>query len=322
MRQPRYLWVAVMVLSAAIILGPELRQRTSWWMDADVPMRAEWRSLSPYPDLPETGLWAADQPKPLESRAFGRLPPEQTIYLTAPQVQGYRLATELPGAPWRMPVYLVGRYPDEYARRLGQVVPGQDGWGFEPKLSLVDFGIRGEHRLPPIAGHGRITNGSDATVLAQAFLKPFFMRDTEWATAVEVPEGWRVFFEQRIGKVPIYGDKPIQAHLSPDGDLIYALGRRRPVLYRSSYTIRSSKAAWLALSRGKGYGFTLLHGAPPPSAGEEFVVTRIELCYLVPHVNTDLEVMQPHWAFWNAAGKVLFVPAVADPYVTWPKVGG
>jgi hypothetical protein len=32
----------------------------------------------------------------------------------------------------------------------------------------------------------------------------------------------------------------------------------------------------------------------------------------------DLEVMQPYWAFQNSSGATLFVPAIADPYVTWP----
>ena len=51
------------------------------------------------------------------------------------------------------------------------------------------------------------------------------------------------------------------------------------------------------------------------------MVHAVELAYVEDQVQTSPEVMQPYYAFRNDRGETLYVPAIADPYVSWPKPG-
>jgi hypothetical protein len=102
--------------------------------------------------------------------------------------------------------------------------------------------------------------------VARLVFNPEQAHPLDWERLSELVDNWKVVFWQKVDGIRIYQDKPLQADISRDGQLTYALGRRRPLLYASFYPVRPSEEAWRALSSGKGFGFTAIHGAPAPQA--------------------------------------------------------
>ena len=281
---------------------------------------ADWQGLSPYPELSDTEFWAPDHPRQSAPLAFGKLPAEFPVHVRLPSVRSYRLSVDLPHAPAQLPVFLAGRYPDDYKKRFQQLIGDQPGWSFVPAYSLLFFS--GKHEgFPPQGEIVPTQTREQAIQRATQLLRPFVWPDRDIPEAEEFDGGWRVFFRQQVDGIRIDQDKPLQAEISRDGQLTYALGRRRPLLNVSSYPVRTARDAWNLVASGKGFGFTLLNHRPIPAALSEFTVTQVALRYVQTHANTDLEVMQPYWAFENELGSTVFIPAVRDPDVTWPVAG-
>jgi len=95
------------------------------------------------------------------------------------------------------------------------------------------------------------------------------------------------------------------------GGAAQALARRRPILAVSRYPLRRPSDAWALLQAGQGHTMYVDDGAPlGPVHLSEFVVTSVELVYLEVEVLGPRELMQPYYAFREAGGSVLYVPAV------------
>ena len=83
--------------------------------------------------------------------------------------------------------------------------------------------------------------------------------------------------------------------------------------------LRTAQEAWDLLKAGRGMP---LYITESPTAlhdfeEERFVAVRVELAYHEGHVDFASQAMQPYFIFWDAEGRVLGIPAVADAWATW-----
>lgn len=275
--------------------------------------KAAWDDPESYAPPPETGFWSADRPQQLGPRAFGVLPPEFSVFLNKVSVTEFKLAAPLPKNPAELPVYVVGRYPASQAERFRSTVRlDHQNCSFVPEYS--EFLCPGD--APPGSTRASVATEQEAEARARDLLRDLWMPDLVTDSVLrDETGGWRVVFMQRVNGLPIYVDRPWQVSLNRDGQMTYAVGRRRPLTARSLYPVRSPQAAWQDLTAGRGLGIRV---AAPPEDGTRFEAVTVELAYVVTHATTPREIMQPYYVFRNDKKQALFVPAVADPYVERP----
>jgi hypothetical protein len=100
-------------------------------------------------------------------------------------------------------------------------------------------------------------------------------------------ETWQVFFLRRINEVVVYTNKALSVQLNRDGQARYVIGRRRPLLRRSQYPLRSPADAWKLVTEGQWQSMYVDDGSPQQHASlERFVVTKVELAYAEGEVIT------------------------------------
>jgi hypothetical protein len=263
--------------------------------------------------------------------AFGVLPvdwaPKQQLTIGA-----YDLATTLPQTPAQLDVYMAGDYPPGHFKGLKSAMKhyrglkSLQGWAFSPELSLI------EYRSPvPLGDKTPVTTPEQARRRATQTLQAYGLLEpdsTESSVDRSADGGWQVFFLQRIDGIPVHVAQALAVTLNRDGQVVEILGRRRPLLARSRYPLRAPEEAWNMLRAGRWLALYLpLSAADRKDVSgradqlDRFVVRAVELAYVEDQVQTSPEVIQPYYAFRGDQGETLYVPAVADPHVSWPKPG-
>ena len=268
---------------------------------------------------PEPGFfWANDEPKDLPPLAFGVLDPDSR---QAGAATGTVRPSGLDAPPFKAPteldVYLVGDYPPNHCAVLLKSIKNLQSWDCIPLYSLVQY-----TPAQPL-GEKRVTvtkeaNQQQAMQLLQE--RGLLMPDQATATAYGLS---RVFFFQHVNGLPVYANKNLAVTFNRDGQATNIIGRRRPLLARSRYPLRSPDQAWQWLIQGKRRGFNVDTGYEPvqPTAVQSDPIQRfvaIELAYVEGEVLNPQEVMQPYYVFRGAQGEAFFVPAVTEPFVNWP----
>ena len=124
----------------------------------------------------------------------------------------------------------------------------------------------------------------------------------------------RVFFFQRLDRIPVYANKGLAVSFNAAGQATNIIGRRRPLLARSRYALRTLEQAWQALTRGEGRTFYVDYLTPEKTSDRSRFVA-VELAYAETEVVSAQQLMQPYYIFRAENGLVLFVPAIADAYV-------
>ncbi len=291
--------------------------RDAPWYPGRVPLpEQEWDDPTSYPTAtPAPGkFWVSDQPAALPPRAFGVLPPESQPRRLP--VREYELAAPLPEAPTEMPVYLGGRYPDDYQAVFDRVVRrDRPGWGFIPRFSALDYrgGPLPGERAPVAGGEGAERRAAE--VLAECGL---LLPDYAPSRSVAEADGaWRVYFSRHIDGRAVYTKGTLQALVAPDGQVTQVLAHRRPLLSRSAYPIRTPEDAWQRLREGRGRTLRVDDGATTGEGRERFVVRAVELAYVEAEPSLPRQIVQLYYLFRGEQGTALYVPAVADPYVEW-----
>jgi hypothetical protein len=263
---------------------------------------------------PPGTLWVPDRTRQLPPHAFGVLPPESQA--RRPSAREYELAAPLPDAPEALPVYLGGRYPDDYHSVFARVTErGQPGWQFIPQYSLVTY--RGEplpDECPPI------TNSEEAGRCAMDILTAYGLLLPDYRllqVIVERDDTWRISFARHIDGRAVYTKGTLQAVVSRGGRVTAILAHRRPLLEESTYPLRTPEEAWRLLQAGRGRALSADDGATTGGHGERFVVRALELVYVEAEPSLPRQIVQPYYLFRSQEGATLYVPAVADPYVEW-----
>ncbi|MGI8688291.1 MAG: hypothetical protein ACR2M3_06890 [Thermomicrobiales bacterium] len=275
----------------------------------------------------EPGIfWIPDQPKDLSPLALGVLPREAEPGSQL-NVGSYLLTAPLPTSPAEAGVYVVGAYPDsdkDVFTRM--VVRAGEAWDFVPEYSLVQC----RTPLPADATLSVSTEAQAAQRATRVLMERGLLRPDSGVSAVAVrPDGaWSVSFLQRIDGVPVYANKGLTVSVGRDGVVTGLLGRRRPLLARSRYPLRTPQDAWQLLAVGQGRPFYVDDGAPVLWSGQSmtiapFTVSGVELAYAETEVLTNAasqgrqpaaqQIMQPYYVFRDARGYTLYVPAVAAP---------
>lgn len=280
----------------------------------------------------EPGIfWVPDRPKDLSPLALGVLPREAEPGSQL-KIGAYLLAAPLPTAPAEADVYVVGAYPDsdkDVFTRM--VVRDGEAWDFVPGYSLVQC----RTPLPADTSLSVSTEGQAAQRATRVLTERGLLRPDSGVSTVAVrPDGaWSVSFLQRIGGVPAYANKGLTVSVDRDGVVTGLLGRRRPLLARSRYPLRTPRDAWQLLALGQGRPFYVDDGAPVLGSGQRmaidpFTASGVELAYAETEVLANAasrgrqpaaqQIMQPYYVFRDAQGYTLYVPAVAAPQVAWP----
>lgn len=268
------------------------------------------------PELPNRDFWAPDRPKQLEPLAFGILPPLPQVVVSVPRLAGVELKASLPAVPTEMPVFVAGVYPNSYRSalqdRAGLVHPDCE---FVPAYAEVTC----SHTDAPQGPTATIGDEADAERRAQELVKGLWMPDLSLLAVQKEADGnWQVTYSHGYGQWRIYSDRQLKVVLNPQGQLVSLIERRRPLMATSLYPVRSPQEAWEAVKSGNGFGLEVMWQAGPPRAGDHFVVRKVELAYVMPHVWDSKQLMPPYYVFWNEKRQALFVPAVVDAQVTWP----
>jgi hypothetical protein len=259
-------------------------------------------------------FWANDVPKELGPLAFSVLPrdnqPGQGV-----TVSGYELGASFPSFPHELDVYLMGDYPADHCSALLSIVKSLQDWDCIPFYSLVQY--RGETALGE-----KLASPSQQQVEQRALQllkeRGLLMPDQSTPTARQNDDGtWRVWFVQRINSIPVYANKGLAVTFNGDGQARNIIGRRRPLLARSRYPLRTPEESWERFKQGKARSF-YVDDLSRPHPGTVTRLTQIELAYAEVEVITAQQIMQPYYVFRADTGQTLYVPAVADPYVTWP----
>lgn len=273
----------------------------------------EWITL-PGVARPEQGaFWAPDQPTQYPAQAYGRVRP--FVPATGmPAGSTVEIAdVQLPAAPAELPVYVSGAYEGA----PGYQHPVQFGalaCAFNPHYSELSC-----EDGPP--GLTAITDSLSAEQRARELTEPLWMADWRLAFArMESTQEWVVHFRQEVEGRPFYTDRGLSAHIDQMGTLIHLTVRRRPLLGRSLYPVRSAAEALSLLKEGRGFSWSTMTPMGEPKPGTPFVVDSVEIGYIMPHVVANNELVPPYYIFRNEAGEALFIPAVADPWFTWPNL--
>jgi hypothetical protein len=284
------------------------------WVKQVEQTSPEWTDPASYALLPPNGYWAVDQLEALSARAFGVLPPELDVQ--QPRIQTYMLNTDLPRAPSEAEVYLVGQYPPEWSAVIDRLNTDESGWSSIPQLSYLGYeGAR------PLGESTTITDAQHAQEHAIEVLNNMLMSDSRALTTTPQPDGtWLVTFIRYVEGKPLYSDRPLRAWVNQSGQVTQIQGRRRPLLRKSMYPLRSSQEAWTLLEQGCGIAIPLPGQADIPSKTERFVVENIELAYIERHVHRPQDIWQPYFVFRDDQGAMIVIPAVADPHVEWPQL--
>ncbi|MHB8645841.1 MAG: hypothetical protein ACYDAR_08650 [Thermomicrobiales bacterium] len=276
-------------------------------------------------------FWAPDEPRELSPLAFGALPRE---YEPASQltVHAYDLAVSLPQTPVEAEVYLVGAYPDDFAYRFRSIVVRDgEGWEWLPAYSFVQC----QTTIPRDEKESVATDAQAAQRAAQLLTdRGLLMPDSMSPLTRDMPDGtWRLSFYRHINGVIVYTNKGLAVSLNRDGQATNIIGRRRPLLAKSRYPLRTPQEAWRMLAAGRGRPFSVDDGAPGFSAAKDvtldrFVARQVEIAYAETEVYAvpgsqgrrpaEQQVMQPYYVFRSEQEYTHYVPAVADPYVAWP----
>ncbi len=262
-------------------------------------------------------FWANDEPKELPPLAFGVLDPDSR---QAGATTGTLRPPELNAPPFNAPreldVYLVGDYPPNHCTVLLNIVKSLQEWICVPLYSLVQY-------TPARPLGEKMVTVTKETIEQRAVQllheHGLLMPDQAMPKATGLS---RVFFFQRINGIPTYANKNLAVAFNQDGQATNIIGRRRPLLARSRYPLRTPEQAWQWLTEGKRRGFYVDTGYEPV---QPLVVTSepinrfvaIELAYVEGEVINPQDIMQPYYIFRGEQGQALFVPAVADPYVQW-----
>lgn len=276
-------------------------------------------------------FWVLDEPKELLPLAFGALPRE---YQPGSQliIHGYDLAASLPRTPTETDVSIVGRYPIDFTGAFNRLVARVgESWEFIPENSFVQC----QTTIPGDEKESIATEAQAAERAAQLLMeRGLLMPDLAPPATRDMPDGtWRLSFHRHINGVIVYTNKGLAVSLNRDGQATNIIGRRRPLLAKSRYPLRTSQEAWQMLAAGRGRPFYVDDGAPGFNVGksvtlDRFAVRQVELAYAETEVYAapgsqgrrpaEQQVMQPYYVFRSEQEYTLYVPAVADPYVTWP----
>jgi len=263
---------------------------------------------------PAATFWVPDQPQTLPPHAFGPLPPDwhPDPFLT---IGAYDLKVPLPEAPPELDVYQVGEYPPKHLVTAGTAtLKDLRKWRFIPEYSLVQYDGN-----TPLGTKTPVTTAAQAEQQAAQVLREqgLLMPDSMDPTSRQVSDGvWRVCFFRRIDDVVVYTNKALCVQPGRDGQVMGILGRRRPLLARSQYPLRSPADAWKLVTDDHWHTMSVDDGGPQqPGSFDQFVVTKVELAYVEGEVITAQQVMQPYYVFRNEQQHALYVPAVSDVYL-------
>jgi hypothetical protein len=265
-------------------------------------LEARFGTLAPGPAYPGT-VWSPDAPITLEPRAFGTFPSDRQ---PGPVVSfdRVRLATALPTAPANASVALVGSYDESWKATVARVVPDSGDWTVVPLYASLSKST-GSSLGPMPTWSAESIDAARAVLARVGLLAPDMEPSPHQRAAARA-----ITFIRRLEGLPIYTNKGVALTGLADGGTS-AIGRRRPILALSRYPIRTPADAWAAVQRGEGRTMGVDDGAPAtPVTLPEFVVTSVELVYLEVEVLGPRELMQPYYAFREAGGSVLYVPAV------------
>ncbi len=260
---------------------------------------------------PVATFWVADQPETLPPQAFGPLPPD---WYPDPSltIDAYELKVPLPETPPELDVYQVGDYPSKHLVTAGtSTLKDLRAWEFIPEYSLVQYDGR-----VPLGTQTLVTTTAQAEQQAAQVLREhgLLMPDSLEPTSWHVSEGvWQVCFFRRIDDVVVYTNKALCVQLNRDGQVMSIIGRRRPLLARSPYPLRSPTDAWQRVMEGEWQTMPVDDGtSQPQGALERFVVTKVELAYVEGEVTAAQQMMQPYYVFRNEQQHAVYVPAVSD----------
>jgi hypothetical protein len=268
-------------------------------------LEARFGMLAPGPPYPGS-IWSPDQPITLDPRAFGTFPADRQpgAFLSFDHV---RLATSLPSAPTQASVALVGSYDESWKVTVAHAVADPSAWDVVPLYSEVSS----HTSLGPMPSMSAGLNGMSAGLdAARALLRGNGLLPPDMEPHPH-PGVQRFEFIRRLDGLPIFTNNGVSL-VGLTGGGTQALARRRPILAVSRYPLRSPADAWSLVQQGQGRTMYVDDGAPlGPVHLSEFVVTSIELVYLELQVQGPRELMQPYYAFREAGGSVLYIPAVA-----------
>lgn len=262
-------------------------------------------------------LWDPDKPEELPPLDLGKVRPLELNPAWrvnghyAPPIE-FTLAIALPVAPTELPIYEVGNYLH------GDRFTEQPPWFFQANYSLVWYDDR--QTDPVELGAGTRTELATRLFTELGLLMP----DTTLTDAVTSPNGISTIrFNRHLHNQIVYGDKPACIDIDASGRVTYMTIRRRPLVKRSTYPLRTPAEAWEALQAGGWYG---LGSSSCQDGGvwwqengiEQFEVTKIELAYWEPHADRHTQPMIPYYLFRNAEGHTLYVPAVKTEWLEEP----
>lgn len=264
-----------------------------------------------------TSFWLADVPVTREVKAFGRLPPEYQPASTA-TISSFVGLSSFPSFPSSLDAYVVGSYPITYTRRFNEFVPQAERvrWEFYPEYSTVQY-------LPTKAllrSPQPLANTNEAVTFIQLLLsqRGLLLPDTTLAlTQTLASDEWHFTFLRRINNIPIYTNKALSVSVRSNGEVTDLVGRRRPLLAKSSYPLRSVEQAWQQVLAGKWYRMYVDDGGPRFEGHvDQFVVTSVELAYVEAEVTAPEQIMQPYYVFRNQQRQTIYVPAIVEELIT------
>lgn len=274
------------------------------------------KPVPPGPEREVSFLWQADNPTDLSPTGYGKLRPLELIKPTLQRsgrteaIGGLSLAATFPAVPAELPVYEAGNYPLSYQERFSSEPP----WLFAPTISIVQYDAR---RGQPLAvGKGSPAEVAERVLQANGLLMPDSLTPTVRRLAIGVN---RVQFYRHLNDIVVYGDKPACVDIDPAGQVTFLQIRRRPLVSKSVYPLRSPEEAWQSLQAGEWYQVSKSacqdEGTDLPAKIEQFQVTQVELAYWEPHSDREVQVMIPYYLFRNDEGHTLYVPAVKPEWM-------
>lgn len=305
-------WLSIwLYLSACTSQSPEVQVRVSTPIAPAPPVTQTPQQPTSTP--PTAAFWLPDNPRLLPPQAYGVLPAESQPLETA-AVQEFVLPPKWPTVPATLPVYQVGSYPVTATRRLLPLLPRgeQRAWSFNGEYSLVQY--RGDLLVAP--PEARVSSATATAYATYELQRRGLLPDGVTPVAKRQDDGgWQVRFMRQIQDVSVYTNKGLAVTIAVDGR-VEIIGRRRPLLDASAYPTRTPEQAWQAFVAGQGRRYYVDDDSPGnPLTVTDFVVTQIEIVYLETEVVTTEQIMQPYYAIRDAAGYVLYVPAIAESFI-------
>ncbi|TMC46970.1 MAG: hypothetical protein E6J26_11785, partial [Chloroflexi bacterium] len=193
-------------------------------------------------------FWAKDTPKALPPLAFGVLPREVQP-AGAKTVAAPELAVPPLTAPGEVDVFLLGEYPPDHCATLLKIVKSLEGWDCVPLYSLVQYSP-----TQPLGDKLAAVTKEALDQRAVQVLQERGLLMPDQATP-QAEGTRRVLFFQRLDGVPVYANKALAVSFNADGQATNIIGRRRPLLARSHYPLRTLEQAWQAIVRGEARNF-------------------------------------------------------------------